>query len=906
MRPGDVISHYRILRQLGSGGMGVVFEAEDLKLQRKAALKFLPEEFSRDGIAVERFQREARAASALNHPGIYTIYEIDEQEGRWFIATELLEGQTLSDRIASGPIPLEPLLDIAIQIAEALETAHARGIVHRDIKPENIFLTERNQAKVMDFGLAKVSWKMRRVAEGASVTGGHAESTISDVNLTSPGATLGTVAYMSPEQARGDELDARSDLFSFGAVLYEAASGKRAFPGNTPAVVFEAILNLQPDPFLLEPREKGEEFEWVVEKALEKDRELRYQTAAEMRADLKRIQRGPSSGRVTPVKTAVATSLGRSVANESVSGFGWIKRLGTAAGLVALAAAGFLVWRYSKNSVKTPAAPIREAPLVGMPGLKADPVFSPDGNQVAFVWDGGAPGAPLNLYVKLVGAGSPLRLTNADTDVRSPAWSPDGRFLAYERPAGPDPGIFTVAALGGTERRLTELLSGERSWRVTSEGLDWSPTEDWIVFSDAPTAGQPMSLYLVSPTTGERKLMAQTTVSNSSGGDSRPRYSVDGKMIAFVRTNTDSVEDLFTIPSSGGAVTQLTFDKARIDGLSWSADGKSIIFASGRTGGSSIWRISAEGGTEKDEGLRAEEYIAGLDIAPRGDRMAYATNSFDTNIWKMDLTNGGVRGTNLRMLITSTRIDWSPAYSHDGKKIAFVSTRSGNFEIWSCGSDGSNSQQITNLSDPVVDSPAWSPDGQWIAFTATTNGSTQINIMSADGGAPRALTSGAGESFGPAWSGDGKWIYYASDRTGATQVFRIPAQGGPQEQITEDGGTWPVVPTDGNYLYFRKPAEARILRIPTAGGIEEEILSLPNPSRLWAPGADRIYFIQRGREKAEMMAYDFKTRETTTVAALSSSLRSAQGMSLSPDGHSLLYDQVDHIDSDILLIDGFR
>lgn len=886
--------------------MGVVFEAEDLKLQRKVALKFLPEEFSRDGIAVERFQREARAASVLNHPGIYTIHEIDEQDGRWFIATELLEGQTLADRIANGPIPLEPLLEIAIQIAEALETAHARGIVHRDIKPENLFLTGRNQVKIMDFGLAKVSWKMRRVAEGASVTGGYAESTISDVNLTSPGATLGTVAYMSPEQARGDDVDARSDLFSFGAVLYEAASGKRAFPGNTPAVVFEAILNRQPDPIVLEPPEKGKEFDWVVEKALEKDRELRYQTAGEMRADLKRIQRGPSSGRLTPVKTAVAQQPAESMSPRPGSRFGWAKMLSIWTGLVALLILGLFVWRYLKNPAKPPAAPIREVPLVGLQGLKADPVFSPDGNQVAFVWDGGVEGASLNLYVKLVGAGSPLRLTNSDTDVRSPAWSPDGRFLAYERPTGSDPAVFAIAALGGTERKLTALLSGERSWRVTSEGLDWSPTDDWIVFSDAPAPGQPTSLYLVSPTTAEKRLLAQTTVTNTSGGDSRPRYSEDGKTIAFVRTSTDSAEDLFSIPSSGGTATQLTFDKARIDGLSWSEDGESIIFASGRTGGSSIWRIPAEGGAEVDVGLRAEEYIAGLDIAPHGDRMAYATNSFDTNIWKMDLTNRGTRATDMRPLITSTRIDWSPAYSRDGKKIAFISTRSGNFEIWTCDGDGSNAQQITNLGGPIVDSPAWSPDGEWITFSATTNASAQINVVSADGGAPRTLTSGSAENFGPVWSGDGKWIYFASNQTGTTQVFRIPAQGGTEEQLTQNGGTWPAVSADGSFVYFRKPSGTQILRIPTTGGIEEEIFSLPNPSRLWAAGADRIYFIERSREKAEMMAFDLKTRQTAPVAELSSSLRSAQGMSLSPDGHSLLYDQVDHIDSDILLIDGFR
>jgi len=377
---GLTISHYRISEKLGGGGMGVVYQAEDQRLGRNVALKFLPEELAQDPQARERFQREARAASALNHPNICTIYDIGEYENRLYIVMEYLDGTTLKHRIESRSISLDLMLDIGVQVADALEVAHGAGIVHRDLKPANLFVTKRGQAKILDFGLAKLAGP---AAAPETAAASLATAVVDQDHLTNPGSTVGTVAYMSPEQARGEELDARTDLFSFGAVLYEMATGKQPFSGNTSAIIFDAILNKAPTaPVRINP-ELPAALEGLINKCLEKERGLRYQTASDLRADLQRLKRDTQSSKVA----VAAASASAPVAVAQPAGRKWVMWAGIGAAVVAIAfiVAGYLAGWFGRTQPYTQA---ELKPLQLTANSTEDPVavtsVSPDGKYLVY------------------------------------------------------------------------------------------------------------------------------------------------------------------------------------------------------------------------------------------------------------------------------------------------------------------------------------------------------------------------------------------------------------------------------------------------------------------------------------------------------------------------------------------
>ena len=719
---GRTVSHYQIVGTLGSGGMGVVYKAIDIKLGRPVALKFLTEELSKDREAVLRFEREARASSALNDPGICTVYETDEADGQVFIAMELLEGESLHDRLQRGALPFDEAIDYALQLINALHAAHTKGILHRDIKPANIFLVTGRRAKLLDFGLAKIE----------EVSAPEMETVVRPM-LSRVGSVAGTEAYMSPEQALGRPLDARSDLFSFGLVISEMATGRRVFAGPT-AAVFDGILNRTPPaPSSIGVRLPGL-FDFVVEKALRKDPNVRYQTAADLRADLRRLKETSATSASLPPPPVPHTAP--------------ISRLVVGAALTAIVAALVAVYMVVNRAGPAPVRPFLTdatfTQITDRPGLEASASLAPDGASVVYAseasgnWD---------IYWQRLDHATPINLTSGSTaDDVDPAFAPDGQRVAFrsEREGG---GIFLTDITGGAVRRLSNFCHNPA----------WSPDQASIACSiervEIPSSRRAISpLWILDVATGGKRQL--TTFDGV-----QPVWSPAGDRIAYWSYTPRS--RIWTMPSAGGPPAPVTEGGNRDWNPMWSPDGRYLFFSSNRGGTTSnLWRVPidpATGGVLGPvEPVTTPSSNAGfLSFSRDGSRMAYVDQAFTRNFSRLRLDRPGeppvpvtrgahvyrqldlspdqsrlayvsdsrvfvmnADGTAMRQL-TDTDSSRGPRWSPDGARIAFYSNRSGPNQIWMMNPDGSQVEQVTNFSDTKgVYYPVWSPDGRSMTSTS--------------------------------------------------------------------------------------------------------------------------------------------------------------------------------------------
>lgn len=597
--------------------------------------------------------------------------------------------------------------------------------------------------------------------------------------------------------------------------------------------------------------------------------------------------------------TPVTQNLAR---KQQVRSLKWLAVL-----LIAAISLSVVIWfTVFHRTSESPVSSLRIKPATSYPGREFHPDFSPDGNQLAFSWDG-EKGDNVDVYVKLIDEGTPLRLTTDTADDICPVWSPDNRQIAFVRRFGDGQreGIYLISSLGGTERKVAEIAANRYGSRPR---LSWSADGKFLATIDKSSQEELSSIYLLSIETGEKRKL--TSPSREFIGDSCPAFSPDGQILALIRSSSESVEDIYLLPvAAGGEPKRLTFDNALLSTLAWTADGRQIIFSSTREGISSLWKISASGGTPERltaVGLNAVQPA----VSRRGNRLAYTQVLLDSNIWRVEIPSSHNKATSSAMLISSTRLDISPQYSPDGKSIAFQSDRLGSIEIWMCDSEGANPVQLTSMGG-LTAAPRWSPDSRHIVFDSRSEGNVDIFAVGVEDRRPRRLTTDPAEDTAPSWSRNGQWIYFSSNRSGQLQVWKMPARGGQVVQVTKHGGFEAIESPDGKYIYYvRGRDRSGIWRVSVEGGDETPALDFHKAGYLhyWDVVEEGIYFAtSETSPRPTIQFFSFTTGKLVEVFKFEKRpLIAYPGLTVSPDKRWILYAQADQHGRDIMLVDNFR
>ena len=899
---GKTLGHFQILEKLGAGGMGVVYKAHDTHLDRLVAIKVLAAERAAD-LDRRRFVQEAKTASSLKHPGIVTIHDITSHEGTDFIVMELVPGRTLDRVIPRHGLAVRDALEYGIQIADALAAAHSAGVVHRDLKPANVIVSEHGRVSVLDFGLAKQVGHAGLGALDGAPTATHA------LPITEQGAIVGTVVYMSPEQAESKPVDTRTDVFSFGCVLYEMVTGQRAFQRDSAIATLSAILHEEPKPISQLIGRLPSEAERVIVRCLRKDPTRRWQSMADVKVALQDLKDELDSGSL-PTANAVARP---PRVWSATAGLGVLLLLlgGTFAALW---------WRGRPNPPEFPTASFTAVPLTSYLGREQQATFSPDGSSVAFSWSGERE-ENWDIYVKLIGPGSPQQLTTDPGVDVSPAWSPDGRSIAFVRILADQATLIIVPSRGGPERSVLEL-SGTRI--RTSQLLSWSTDSRFVAVAAAPSGETSTGITAVDVTSGKTSRL--TTPPAGGARDDLPSLSPDGATLAFVRRSGSLTGELWLQPLSDtfvpvGEPTRMGSAEVLYQGVAWSRDGHNLIVSSGNSGNVGLWRIPVRDPKAIQRLSPTSDEWRQPAVSMQQSRLAFTRTTWDENLWRLTLHGAGRPAGPAVSLRGSTRVEMNAQLSPDGSRIVFESLRSGTPELWVADADERNALQLTSFGGRRGGTPAWSPDGQSIAFDLRTDDRrADIYVIPARGGEPVRVTTDAADDYVPSWSRDGRWIYFGSTRSGRSEIWKVAPGGGEPVQVTKRGGLCAKESVDGRDLYYTSTATfpATISRVSVAGG--EEVTLVRNLAYYanFAVASDGIYFESyvSGNSVGVVgsspilrpgVTIEFLSFATGTISrVLTHDRHAGHGFSVSPDGKTLLFGVVESFTEDLMLIENFR